>query len=374
MSSPQARIETLLKDLVADGRELGVQVAVYHRGRLVVDAAAGATASDPARARPVDSRTLFPVFSTGKGVTATAAHLLVERGLVAYDTPVAAVWPEFAANGKGAITLRHLLDHSAGLSAVPAELGYDESLDWEKSCAALAAARPETAPGAKMAYHAMTYGWLVGEVIRRVDGRPFARFVREEITDPLGAGDGMYFGIPESAASRVATLERLPAPPPAPDAPPPPPPAPNPAIPAWRGALHDWMNIPEVQRACIPGTSGIMNARAIARHYAALLPGGVDGIELLPPARVRAATTLQLPRPEIAPNTAFVFSLGYIQGGPKIDIGPETNAFGHGGYGGSQGYANPDHHFAVGITKNRFWDGDTTPNRILSTLVELFPA
>lgn len=367
MSSPQARLESLLRPLVADGTELGLQVAVYHRGRLVVDLALGSVSSAPA-APAVTADTLFPVFSTGKGVTATAAHLLVERGRAAYTTPVAEVWPEFAAHGKSGITLRHLLDHTAGLSALPPELTHADSLHWDKACAALAAARPATAPGATMAYHAITYGWLVGEFIRRVDGRPFARFVRDEISTPLGIADGIRFGLPDSETARVATLERIP--PAAPAAPTPP----DPAIPPWLGPLDQWMNRPEVRRACIPGANGIMHARAIARHYAALLPGGVDGVELLPPARIHAATTLQLPRPALPPDARFLFGLGYMIGGPVIDIGPEESAFGHGGHGGSQGYANPARGFAVGITKNRFRDGDTTPARILSTLVECFPS
>lgn len=363
METLQSRIESLLHELVADGSELGIQVAVYHRGRLVVDASDGVMSPAP-DARPVTGDTLFPIFSTGKGITATAAHLVVERGLAAYDTPVAAVWPEFAAHGKGNITLRHLLDHTAGLSAVPAEIGHEESLDWDKVCAALAAAAPSSAPGEKLRYHAMTYGWLIGEFIRRVDGRPFDRFVREEIAAPLGITDALYFGLPESEVPRVVTLERIPSP--APVAPPPP----DPAIPLWRGPLEEWMNQPEVRRACIPGSNGIANARAVARHYAALLPGGVDGVELLPPARIHAATTLQLPRPEPQEGFPFLFGLGYMQGSPTIGIGPETSAFGHGGYGGSHGYANPARHFAVGITKNRFRDGDVTPARILSTRID----
>jgi CubicO group peptidase (beta-lactamase class C family) len=363
MSNAQSRIETLLHELVADGSELGLQVAVYHRGNLVVDAVAGVMSPAPG-ARPVTADTLFPVFSTGKGIAATCAHLLVERGHVAYTTPVADVWPEFAAEGKTGITLRHLLDHTAGLAAVPPELGHEDALDWGRACAALTSARPAHTPGARQEYHAMTYGWLVGEFIRRVDGRDFSRFVREEITGPLGTDDGMYFGLPDSEAPRVVTLERLPTP--APVAPPPP----HPAIPLWRGPLEDWMNRPDARRACIPGTNGIMNARAIARHYAALLPGGVGGVELLPPARIQEATTPRLPRPEIPPGAVFLFNLGYMQGGPNIDIGPETCAFGHGGYGGSQGYANPARAFAVGIAKNRFRDGDTTPARILVTLLD----
>jgi CubicO group peptidase (beta-lactamase class C family) len=366
MNSPQSRIESLLAELVADGSELGIQVAVYHRSRLVVDASAGVMSPAPG-APPVTAETLFPIFSTGKGIVATAAHLIVERGLATYDTPVASVWPEFAAHGKGNITLRHLLDHTAGLSAVPADIGHEASLDWDKVCTALAAARPVSDPGEKLAYHAMTYGWLLGEFIRRVDSRPFAQFVREEIAAPLGVTDALYFGLPDSEVSRVVTLERIP--PPAPVSPPPP----DPAIPRWRGPLEEWMNQPDVRRACIPGSNGIMTARAVARHYAALLPGGVDGVELLPPARIALATTLQLPRPEPQEGFPFLFSLGYMQGSPTIGIGPETSAFGHGGYGGSHGYANPDRSFAVGITKNRFRDGDVTPNRILAILTDYFP-
>lgn len=365
MTSPQSRIESLLNELVADGSELGIQVAVYHRGRLVVDAVAGVTSPAPG-ARPVTADTLFPIFSTGKGIVATAAHLIVERVLAAYDTPVAAVWPEFAAHGKGAITLRHLLDHTAGLSAVPAEIGHEDSLDWDKVCTALAAAAPASAPGEKLRYHAMTYGWLLGEFIRRVDGRPFAQFVREEISAPLGIADTLHFGLPDSEVSRVVNLERIP--PPTPVAPPPP----DPAIPRWRGPLEEWMNQPDVRRACIPGSNGIATARAVARHYAALLPGGVDGTELLPPSRIASATTLQTPRPEPQEGFPFLFGLGYMQGSPNIGIGPETSAFGHGGYGGSHGYANPARGFAVGITKNRFRDDDTTPNRVLAILVDCF--
>lgn len=367
METLQSRIESLLSELVADGSELGIQVAIYHRGRLVVDAVAGVT-SPASDARPVTGDTLFPIFSTGKGIVATAAHLIVERGLAAYDTPVAAVWPEFAAHGKGGITLRHLLDHTAGLSAVPAEIGHEESLDWDKVCAAIAAARPAYAPGEKLRYHAMTYGWLIGEFIRRVDGRDFARFVREEISAPLGVADALFFGLPESEEHRVVTLERLPSPPPAT------PQQPDPAIPRWRGPLEEWMKQPDVRRACIPGSNGIATARAVARHYAALLPGGVDGTELLPPSRIASATTLQTPRPEPQEGFPFLFSLGYMQGSPTIGIGPETSAFGHGGYGGSHGYANPARGFAVGITKNRFRDDDTTPARILAALVDCYPA
>lgn len=367
MTSPQSRIESLLNELVADGSELGIQVAVYHRGRLVVDAVAGVMAPAP-DARPVTADTLFPIFSTGKGIVATAAHLIVERGLAAYDTPVATVWPEFAAHGKGNITLRHLLDHTAGLSAVPAEIGHEDSLDWDKVCAAIAASAPASAPGEKLRYHAMTYGWLLGEFIRRVDGRDFARFVREEISAPLGIADALFFGLLDSEASRVVTLQRIP--PPVPVAPPPP----DPANPLWRGPLEEWMNYPEVRRACIPGSNGIGTARAVARHYAALLPGGVDGVELLPPSRITLATTLQTPRPELQEGFPFEFGLGYMQGSPTIGIGPETSAFGHGGYGGSHGYANPVRGFAVGITKNRFRDGDVTPPRILATLVDCLSA
>lgn len=338
----QQRIRNLLHSLVEQGLERGIQVAVYHRGKCIVDAWAGT--ADPDGGLTIDGDTLFPVFSVTKGPTATLAHLIVERGLIDYETPVASVWPEFAVHGKAGITLRHLLNHSAGLPNVPLGLTAPDLADWERVCAALSRETPVFAPGSIAQYHAITYGWLVGEVLRRVDGRDLPTLLREEIAEPLGL-DTLFCGLPESETRPVAILEEEvgtrmrpegiePAP-----------------IPDWARPLHAFMNLPEAHRACLPATSGIMNARAVARHYAALLPGGVDGIELLPPRRIATATAPQgLYRSDGEPSA---HALGYARQTNVSLPGDPRVAFGHGGYGGSDGWADPGRHLAVGITKNR---------------------
>jgi CubicO group peptidase (beta-lactamase class C family) len=347
MRDPQKRIQLLLDALVREGRERGVQLAAYAGGVLVVDAWAGV--ADAATGRPVDGDTLFPVFSATKGLAATLAHLLVERGKIAYDTPLADVWPEFAAHGKRRILLRHALNHTAGLQNLPAGLTRAEMNDWETMCRLLARMEPVSPPGVEMVYHAVTYSWLVGETLRRVDGRPFARLLREEICKPLGISD-LYAGIPDAVEPRVAILDEIFAP----GAEPRPDPSQPQSVAPWMQPLHQWMNRPDTRRACIPGSNGIMSARALARHYAALVPGGVAGVELLPPHRVCEAATLQTPAriPEgAAPQRR---GLGYALGGESSPMGSRASAFGHGGYGGSIGFADPEFRLAVGFTRNFF--------------------
>ena len=282
----QNQIQTLLNRLVSEGRERGLQVAAYVDGRLVVNAWAGV--ADARSGRLVDEKTLFPVYSTTKGIAATLIHQIVERGLISYETPIATVWPEFGANGKEQVTLRQVLNHSSGVPQMPAGIGFTELCDWNVMCEKIAALKPLWPPGTRMEYHAMTYGWIVGEVARRVDGRPFTQLLEEEICRPLGV-DTMFVGIPDEVEDRVAILEEYGI-----DPQPPEDGRPQ-SVPASLGPLHAWMNRPDVRRACIPASNGIMNAHAIARHYAALLPGGVDGIQLLPPDRVKLATALQKP-------------------------------------------------------------------------------
>lgn len=338
MHKAQVRVQQLLDRLVNEGHECGLQVAVYKDGRLVVDAWAGL--ADLATRRPVDGRTLFPVYSTTKGVAATAIHLLVERGRLDYDMCVADCWPEFAARGKGQITLRQVLNHTSGIPQMPPGIGFAELCDWDAMCRAIADLEPLWAPGTNRVYHAMTFGWIVGEVARRVDGRPFQRIIREDICRPLGIED-LYVGIPDVVEPRVATLD-------APGDPPPPFEGISAqAIPAWLGPLDLVINRPDVRRACIPASNGIMSARAISRHYAALLPGGVDGFELLPPHRVRLATQVPELCGPIGDTPPPPIALGYFR------MSPDNSCFGHGGYGGSMGFADPGHRLAFGFAKNR---------------------
>ena len=337
MATLQRRIQSFLERLICEGRERGVQVAAYVDGKLVVDAWAGLANS--ALGRPVNGDTLFPVFSTTKGIAATLIHLLVERGKMDYETRIAEVWPEFGVNGKEKITLRHALDHTSALLYMPAEITPANLGDWDAVCAAIARLKPAWEPGTRAEYHAVTYGWLVGEVARRVDGRPFGQLLEEEICRPLGTHD-LFVGIPDEVESRVAILEEISDEPPyEPD------PAQPQAVAPWMVPLHAWMNQPAARRACLPASNGIMNARSIARHYAALLPGGVDGVELLPPERIRLATQFQ--------GTTFPMRRGgyHFYGEYRENRQP---AFGHNGHGGSLGFADPHHRLAVGLTKNLF--------------------
>ena len=337
----QEPVQAFLDQLVAEGSERGVQAAVYHNGELVADAYAGVT--DPQGTRKVDSETLFPVFSTTKGIAATLAHLMVERDKVAYETPLAAVWPEFSAHGKEGITLRHVLNHTAGMQNMPLNLTHEQLCDWDTMCDLLAAATPVSAPGARFAYHGMTYSWLVGEVIHRVDGRSFQQVLHDEIAAPLGIADEMFVGIPERVEPRVAFLETteekntvLPHA------------ATDLAVPLLVQPLHAWMNRPDARRACIPASNGIMTARSVAKHYAALLPRGVDGVELLPPSRIRHALEENVPTEHPAGEPLPTHRLGYAQGHPF------PTSFGHGGFGDSMGMADPSLNLAIGFARNRF--------------------
>lgn len=346
MSHPaQPRIQSLLDRLTASGAQRGAQVAVYRHGELIVDAFSGVT--DPITGHLIDGDTLFPVFSVSKGMTATLLHRLVERGIVSYDTPVAEVWPEFAAHGKAAITLRHGLNHTAGLANLPGNISHSEIADWEYMCRLLADAHPLTPPGAQGEYHAVTFGWLCGEVACRITDRDFQTLLAEEIAAPLGLSQSLFMGLPATCDEHIATLEE-----PAATGPVPGPHPPSP-IPTSLQPLHAFMNRPDMRRACVPASSGIMTARAIARHYAALLPGGVDGVELLPPRRVHLATELQ-----VAPDATGADFRRYLGYALAEYPGASPRAFGHGGYGGSTGFADPDRSLAVGITRNLFNDSD----------------
>jgi CubicO group peptidase (beta-lactamase class C family) len=327
------KIQALLDEMVAKGDERGVQVAVYKDGELVVDAWAGV--ADVRSGRKVEGESLFPVFSTGKGVLATMIHLLAERGQVGYDKPIAHYWPEFAANGKEGITVRHALAHTAGLPAMPPGTTHATICDWDWMCRAIAAMPAVSGPGEKMAYHPFTFGWLLGEVLQRADGRTVAQFLREEIAGPLEVTT-MYFGVPGDLEPEVAILEEnLTGPPLAESADP------------SSSQLGPWMNRRDARMACIPGANGIMNARAVARHYAALLPGGVEGLELLPPKRVLIATEEQFPTG--AKEEPVARALGYM-----IGEGGMPTWFCHPGYGGSNGLADARIGMAFGMTRNLF--------------------
>ena len=354
MHPAQERLQNILNNLVHEGRERGAQVAAYADGRLIVDVWAGV--ADARTGRPVDGDTLFPVFSTTKGIMATIIHRLVEGGALDYEMRIADVWPEFAANGKARITLRQVLNHTAGIHLLPGGITTADLGDWGKMCAFVADLTPQWPPGTQQAYHAITFGLILGETTRRVTGRPVARLLRDEILIPLGVED-IFIGIPDKVESRVAVLEECGCSTdgPLPDA--------NAlqSVPACMRPLYRWMNTPEARRTSNPAGSGIMSARAIARHYAALLPGGVDGMALLPPERVATATVLQRPDSSaLTKNPPMRVGLGYaLLSEHESAMGTGRIVFGTGGHGGSVGFADPEYGLAFAFTRNLFSEANT---------------
>ncbi|MEM1057819.1 MAG: serine hydrolase domain-containing protein [Verrucomicrobiota bacterium] len=348
-ASLQSRLEALLRDLVATGTERGAQVAVYHRGELIADAWGGTT--DASGQVPIDGETLFPVFSVTKGITSTLVHRLVERGQLDCGAPLARYWPEYGCRGKEAITIGQALSHQAGLPQMPGHLRLGDLPDWDRVCAALAELEPLWAPGSRHEYHAMSWGWLVGEPACRVTGLDFPTLLEREIKAPLGI-ERLFIGCPRPEDDAIATLEDPFAPSefPRTDRPE--------SIPWWTQPLYDLMNRDEARRACMPGASGLMNARSIARVYAALAPRGVDGVRLLSPATVaRAKAPIPLPDGSVPEH-----GLGYLLGTHKAVMGNRPGTFGHGGHGGSFGYYDPELDLAFGFTHNRLTRPDDVPD------------
>jgi CubicO group peptidase (beta-lactamase class C family) len=343
MPDPNDAVREVLEGLVASGREVGVQVAAYLDGRLVVDAWAGL--ADEASERAVDGETLFTGFSISKGITATCVHVLADRGLLDYDAPIAEYWPEFAAKGKGKATVRHALTHRVGIPQDPPGFEIRMAADWDAVCRATAELEPLWEPGTRSGYHPLTFGWMLGEVVRRVDGRPIGRFLQEEICRPTGI-EGLYFGVPPEAEPRVAALKNAPGTRQV-DA------SLNPSLLDPAGTF----NRPEVRRATIPGAGAIVNARSVARHYALLAGGGeLDGVRLLSEERIRAAATLDWAGLDPILSHAWTeetpWALGYMLGGWAGPMENRPNAFGYDGPG-TIGFADPERNFAFAFLKNQ---------------------
>jgi CubicO group peptidase (beta-lactamase class C family) len=333
--------------------EVGVQVAAFLGGQLIVDCWTGC--ADPAGdGRLVDDETLFTTFSVTKGVTATALARLVEQGALSYDTLVVEVWPQYGQAGKAATTIEDVLSHRAGIPAMPPGLTPEMMCDWSYMVGALERAVPVFAPGTTNAYHTLNWGWLVGEIIQRADPkrRRLDVFVREELLAPLGITN-IYLGAPDEVLWRVAPVlvsaPRLPGANPLTEAASP--------VSVGPGTIY---NRRDVRQAIIPGAGGIMTARSAARLFAMIAMGGeLDGVRLLSTDLV---DSFPLPRPdaegvdETLQGTVLVGRRGYWLGGPPPSGYP---AAGHGrrticspGAGGSVAWADLDTGLSVAIFHN----------------------
>ena len=342
----QARVQAAIDHRVASGDEAGVQVAVVARSRVLVDAVSGS--ADPGRGRAVASDTLFWAASTAKGVASAVAHVLVERGELAYDLRAADVWPEFGANGKDGVTLEQVLLHTAGVPAPPYDTTAEQLCDWEHMCAVLAEARPWWEPGTRFGYHAKTFGFLLGEIVRRATGRGLSWWLRELVTVPLGIGDEVHFGVPEELVGRVARQQ-----PPA--GPPPPPPEPGSpvdrALPPGIRPDADYANRRDVLTADIP-SEGTMTARGAALLYAALL-GDVDGVELVSPARLAAMAAVRFEGQDKVMDVPSTWAFGFSPQRPGGVPSRPGSTFGMAGMNGSAAYADIDSGVAVAVMRSR---------------------
>jgi CubicO group peptidase (beta-lactamase class C family) len=353
------KVQQLMSKKSARG---GMAVAVYHHGELVVDAWTGRR---NAAGDPWTRDTMSMSFSTTKGVVATIVHRLVDRGLLDYDAPVATYWPEFATAGKGSITLRHLLTHQAALHDVRALVDSTEGLlDWENMIKLLAEAEPAWEVGTRSGYHALTYGYLVGEVIRRVTGLTVNEALQREIVEPLGIG-GMYIGAPPAVRGDIAeqlvdpkSLDRL-----------------------FKTTqylsrfdryrpLHSALVIDDIVDVAttehihdseIPAANGVFTARSLARMYAALAtPDDFDGPPLVSAETMREATRIQTTGDgrtgeRVGRDAAVMFNmrwrLGYHVVGTTSGVLPR--AFGHFGFGGSGAWGDPESGLAVAMILNQ---------------------
>lgn len=342
----------------AEHGEVGAATSVYVDGHRVVDLWGGV--ADRTTEAPYTDDTLQMVFSTTKGATAACANLLAQRGELDVDAPVAEYWPEFKAAGKGDIPVRWLLCHKAGLPYVDATLTLEEVLAWDPIVDALAAQEPVWEPGTAHGYHAITFGWLVGEVVRRITGQSLGTFFADEIAGPLGLE--FWIGLPDEQQHRVSPLIG----------------GDKPKDPAMAELMAQLMgpdtllgktlggpsmvfadtdgvwNRPEVRAAEIPAANGVTNARSLARFYAGLT-GTVEGgpaRPILDADQVARATVLQTQGPDKVLMLGSTFGLGFFVASEMARYGG-AHSFGHTGAGGSVGFTDPENGIGFGYVMNR---------------------
>lgn len=344
----------------------GAAVSVFHQGECVVDIWGGTRSQDK---KPWEKDTLSLSFSTTKGIASTLLHVLAEKNLIDYDIPIVHYWPEFGQCGKTHITVREALTHEAGLYSIRSMVEHaDEMTDWEAMVRYIEQAEPCHIPGTANGYHGLTYGFVIGEVIRRVTGTSFSEALQEHIAKPLNL-HGLYCGLPEDQMDRRAklilperanhsgkrrsrwrkTMVKT---------------AINGAL--WftggdiehtrqgllpKGISNFDFNSPEVVQSCIPSANGMFTARSLAKVYSMIANGGeLDGVRLLSENRVARMGQVQNKRRDKVVHLPMKWRLGYHR---VFTTGPKTpNAFGHFGFGGSGAWCDPSRGLSVAMTLN----------------------
>ncbi len=346
-----------------DRGEVGASVCVSIGGENVVDLWGGAARPDAAQ--PWAEDTVSVVFSCTKGAAALCVHMLVTRGQLDLDAPIARYWPEFAQAGKASITVRMLLTHQTGMSAVREPVPANAFAQQEVMARLLAELAPLWAPGTRHGYQALSFGWLLAELVRRVAGRSLGRFFQDEVAGPLGLD--FWIGLPEAHESRVAPMIL---------------PAPASDSPYFQAAMSDPTSVQALvhndggflqginERVAhateLPSANGITNARGLAGMYAPLAcGGGLRGVSLVDAASLSRMGAVAVAGLDAVLLVPMRFSLGYMKGVDnrrQADGAQDTallgeQAFGHAGFGGSLGFADPSERLAFGYTMNRMGPG-----------------
>lgn len=358
-----------VRDAFADnfdrGEELGARFALAIEGEMVVDLWAGF--ADRKRTRAFDDRTLVPVFSTTKAIAATLIARLVDQRRLIYAQAVASVWPEFAAEGKGEITVAQALSHQAGLPGFPDRMDPGLWFDWDAICAKLAAMAPMWPPGTASGYHAVTFGYIAGEIFRRVDGRTMGKALRDDLAGPLDLD--LWIGLPDEQHSRAAELER---------------PHSLPHFGTVNEPTRVAFMIPwsapggrggaEWRRAEIPSANGHATAPALARLMGALACGGtVDGVELLAPDTVIEASRERIAGEDLVLPYWISWGAGFMRNRERHMYGPGEQTFGHSGWGGSCAFADPERRVSGAYTMNKQnadLVGDSRSKRLINAAYE----
>lgn len=366
-TSEYARLGDLLSETLDSGKDVGASVSVTVEGETVVDIWGGW--ADEAQTTPWGRDTITNVWSTTKTMTFLSTLVLAERGLLDYHEKVSTYWPEFAQNGKADIEVRHLMGHTSGVSAWEQPVAVEDIYDWEKSTAMLAAQAPWWTPGEGSGYHALNQGHLLGEVIRRVDGRMLGQFFAEEIAGPLDAD--FHIGLDPSEFDRVSNV----IPPPAlaidmatmdPD---------SVLIKTFTGpapdATESWT--PEWRQATIGAANGHGNARSVARIQAIVANGGtVDGVELLSPDTIKMIFEEQANGVDQVLGLPVRFGMGYALHSIAVPYLPEGNYAYWGGWGGSSIIVDIDRKITFAYVMNRMDEGLLGDTRGIDLATEVF--
>jgi CubicO group peptidase (beta-lactamase class C family) len=371
-----------VKDAFAENfrerREVGASVAVSLDEKMVVDLWAGVARQGTQT--PWRRDTIVNVYSASKGLAALCAHRLVDQGKLVLDAPIARYWPEFAQAGKSELPVHLVLSHRAGLPAIKQPLPSDALYDWETMTSALAAQAPWWPPGSKHGYHALTFGYLVGELVRRITGKSVGRYLRDELAVPLGLD--CFIGFDAAEDYRVADIIS-----------PPPMPAeqqenlatifkdpesvaakaisnPSMILKIWSAKVA---NSRRWRSAEIPAGNAHTNARAFATLYGALACGGTyAGVQVLSEESIGRCYTEQSNGPDAVNLTPTRFSLGFGMSLPDQKMGPNPRAFGHSGAGGSIGFADPDASVGFGYAMNQMLPGNLIDVRAAALIEALY--